>query len=108
MTQTSASFDFSAHAELLRDPDNAAFYLEQILEGGDMELFQEALREVAKAQKGGVSAMARKAKVSRENVYDAFSKTGKPQMETVNKMLTALGLRFSITPLSRQAKSNGV
>jgi hypothetical protein len=47
-------FDFSFRDDLLRDADHAAFYLEQILESGNLELFQEALRTVAKAQDGGV------------------------------------------------------
>ena len=98
MTAASKPFDFSFRDELLRDPEHAAFYLEEILESGNMELFQEALRNVAKAQEGGVKGVAMKANVSRENLYDALSKSGKPQMETVTKMLAALGLRFSITP----------
>lgn len=99
MTRASRPLDLGFRDELLRDPEHAAFYLEQILESGDLELFQEALRNVAKAQEGGVSGVARKAKVSRENLYDAFSKTGKPQMETVTKMLAALGLRLAVTPV---------
>lgn len=98
MTRASRPLDFGFRDDLLREPENAAFYLEQILESGDLELFQEALRDVAKAQEGGVSGVAKKARVSRENLYDALSKTGKPQMETVTKMLSALGLRFSIKP----------
>jgi probable addiction module antidote protein len=97
MSAPSKPFDFSMKDELLRDPENAAFYLEQILEGGNIELFQEALRHVAKAQEGGVAGIARKANVSREHLYDALSKDGNPRMETVNKILSALGLRFSIT-----------
>jgi probable addiction module antidote protein len=44
-----------------------------------------------------VSGVAKKASVSRENLYDAISKTGKPKLETITKMLAALGLRFAIT-----------
>jgi probable addiction module antidote protein len=101
MTNASQPFDFSGRDELLRDPENAAFYLEQILEGGNMELFQEALRQVAKAQEGGVAGVAKKARVNRENLYDALSKDGKPQMETITKTPAALGLRFAITPAHR-------
>lgn len=101
MTSVSKPLDFGFRDELLRDPENAAFYLEEILESGNIELFQEALRNVAKAQEGGVSAVAKKANVNRENLYDALSKSGKPQMETVTKMLSALGLRFAITPAHR-------
>ncbi len=90
-------FDFSGRDELLRNADQAAIYLEECLVDGDMELFQEALRNVAKAQKGGVKAVAEQAELSRENLYRALSKKGKPQMETITKMLSALGMRISIT-----------
>ncbi len=96
MMPPSRPLDFTFRDELLRDPENAAVYLAEFLEEGNMELFQEALRNVAKAQEGGVRAVAKQAEVSRENLYKALSKKGKPQMETVTKMLSALGLRFKI------------
>ena len=68
MTAASEPFDFSVRDELLRDPENAAIYLEGCLEDGNMELFQEALRNVAKAQAGGVKAVAEQASVNRENL----------------------------------------
>jgi probable addiction module antidote protein len=73
-------FDLSARGELLRDPENAAVYLEEILESGNIELFQEALRNVAKAQEGGVKGVAAKANLNGENLYDAFSAKGKPKI----------------------------
>ena len=98
MTRLGRHFDFSSRDELLRDPNNAAVYLAEFLESGDMELFQEGLRHVAKAQEGGVRGVATQANVSRENLYRALSKSGKPQFETISKMLAAVGLRFTITP----------
>ncbi|MDB5524258.1 MAG: addiction module antidote protein [Rhizobium sp.] len=98
MTAPSKPFDFKIRDELLRDPENAATYLAECLEDGDIALFQEALRNVAKAQEGGVRAVAEHADLNRENLYRALSKNGKPQLETVSKMLAALGLRFTITP----------
>jgi len=98
MVSPSKPFDFSFRDALLRDPENAAIYLAEFLEDGDMELFQQALRHVAKAQEGGVRAVAELADLNRENLYRALSKNGKPQLETVAKMLSALGLRFTITP----------
>jgi probable addiction module antidote protein len=98
MTDLGRPFDFSSRHELLRDPENAALYLAEFLESGDMELFQEGLRHVAKAQEGGVKAVAKQAELSRESLYKALSKNGNPQMVTVNKMLAALGLRLTVTP----------
>lgn len=102
MTDTSEPFDFSSRDELLRDPENAALYLAEYLEEGDMALFQEALKNVAKAQEGGVRAVARQADISRENLYRALSRRGKPQLDTVAKTLSAMGLRFTITPAHSQ------
>jgi probable addiction module antidote protein len=98
MISPSKPLDFGFRDELLRDPENAAIYLAECLEDGDIELFQEALRHVAKVQEGGVSAVAQHAQLNRENLYRALSKKGKPQLETVSKMLAAMGLRFTVTP----------
>ena len=97
MTAPSNPFDFQGRDILLRDPEQASIYLAECLEDGDIELFQEALRNVAKAQEGGVRAVAEQADLNRENLYRALSRKGKPQLETVTKMLAALGLRLTVT-----------
>lgn len=96
-TPASVPFDFTIREKLLRSPENAAIYLNDFLESGDMELFREGLRYVAKAQEGGMRAVAERANLNRTTLYKALSKSGKPQLETVAKMLSALGLRFTIT-----------
>lgn len=98
MNRLGKPFDFSARDELLRNPENAATYLADFLESGDMELFKEGLRHVAKAQEGGVSAVADEAELNRQNLYRALAKNGKPQMETITKVLSALGLQMTVTP----------
>lgn len=55
MTTASEPFDFGIRDELLRDPENIEIYLAGCLEDGDMQLFQEALRHVAKARKSRAS-----------------------------------------------------
>jgi probable addiction module antidote protein len=97
MTRASRPFDFEKYDELLRDPKNAAVYLAEFLESGDMELFQEALRHVAKAQEGGIKAVAEQANLGRESLYKSLSKKGNPHMATVNKTLAALGLKLTVT-----------
>lgn len=96
MSRASRPFDFEAYDELLRDPKNAAVYLAEFLESGDMELFQEALRHVAKVQEGGIKAVAEQAELGRESLYKSLSKKGNPQMATVNKTLAALGLKLTV------------
>jgi probable addiction module antidote protein len=98
MTRASRPFNFEKYDNLLRDPETAAVYLAEFLESGDMELFQEGLRHVAKAQEGGIKAIAEQAQLGRESLYKSLSKKGNPQMATVNKMLAALGLKLTVTP----------
>ena len=57
-----------------------------------------AAKDVAKAQAVGVKGVAEQAQVNRGNFCRALSRKGKPQLETVSKMLSARGLRFTITP----------
>jgi DNA-binding phage protein len=61
MTCASRPFDFDTYDDLLRDPENAAIYWAEFLESGDMELFQEGLRHVAKAPAGDVKGVAESA-----------------------------------------------
>jgi probable addiction module antidote protein len=96
-SNASRPLDFSQRDELLKDPQYAAIYLDECLADGNMELFQEALGDVAKAQ-GGMKAVAEEADLNRESLYRALSKTGKPQMETIAKVLASLGMRFAIAP----------
>ncbi|MDH5564791.1 MAG: putative addiction module antidote protein [Nitrospirota bacterium] len=100
--KASVRFDFSTRDELLKDPVNAAIYLEECLVDGNMKLFQEALKDVAKAQ-GGMTALANETNLAREALYRSLSKNGKPQMETIAKVLSAMGLRISIVPDSAHA-----
>ncbi len=97
MTRTSRPFQ-ELSDELLKDPETAALYLEEILQDGDMELFKVALKNVASARLGSVKALADEANLGRESLYKSLSKSGNPKLETLNKVLSASGLRFSIVP----------
>lgn len=81
-------------AEDLRDPAEAARYLEAAMEDDDPAVFLVALREVATAR--GMGELARKAKVGRESLYKALSEDGNPEIRTLAKLLGAMGLRLSV------------
>ena len=91
----SSPFELS-QLEFLKDPETAAMYLEDCLADGDIELFQAALQDVAKAQ-GGVATIAEVAELNSHSLYRALSKTGSPQLKTISKVLSALGMRMSVT-----------
>lgn len=81
--------------EDLKDPAEAAAYLEAALEDKDPSVFLLALRQVAQAQ--GMANVARKAHVGRESLYKTLSENGNPELRTINRLLHAMGLRLSVT-----------
>ena len=81
--------------EDLKDPAEAAAYLEAALEDVDPAVFLLALRQVAQAQ--GMANVARKAHVGRESLYKTLSENGNPELRTINRLLHAMGLRLSVT-----------
>ena len=82
--------------ELLTDPNNAALYLEEALIAGDTAAFKLALRKVAEARLGGMGALSERADLNRETLYRALSERGNPTLETLTKVMQALGLRISV------------
>ncbi len=80
----------------LQDPEAVAAYLEYALQDGGMETFLVALRNVARVQ-GGMTQLAQATARGRESLYKTLSEQGNPEFETLQAVLSALGLRFSIT-----------
>lgn len=93
----SKSFDDTSN-QLLKNPNVAAMYLEEILADGDLELFTAALKDVAAARLGSITALSKETHLNREQLYKTLSKKGNPRLDTLTKVLHALGLRISVTP----------
>ena len=86
----------------LKDPTEAAAYLEAVIEEGDQAALMLALRQVAQAQ-GGVAEVARKAKLTREATYKMLSKAGNPELRSLKALLAATGLRLAVRPIAKRA-----
>jgi probable addiction module antidote protein len=98
-TQAPPSRPFDATSDrLLSDRETAAMYLEEILADGDVELFKQALKDVAKARVGGMTELSRETDLAREALYRSLSRKGNPRLDTLTKVLDAAGLRLSIVP----------
>ena len=82
--------------ESLKDPEEAAAYVEAVLELDDSAALLLALRQVAKAH--GMAEVARRADVGEKSLFRALSENGNPTLDTINKVLHAVGLRLSVTP----------
>jgi probable addiction module antidote protein len=94
MTAASRPFRETQNA-ILRDPQKAAIYLEEALAAGDIAAFKLALRNVVEAQ-GGMAALAEETDLSRETLYRTLSERGNPTLETLSRILGALGLRVAV------------
>jgi len=85
------------------DSDEAvAEYITEALATGDVELISHAIGVVAKAR--GMTKIAEDTGLSRESLYRALSADGRPQFETIGRVLSALGLRLRAEPLSAADK----
>ena len=82
--------------ERLKDPQEAAAYLDAALEEGDTEVFLLALRDVAEARLGGIAGLAQQSGLNRETLYRTLSEQGNPELTSLEKLLHAVGLRLAI------------
>jgi probable addiction module antidote protein len=93
--------------EALKDPREAAAYLNAAMEEGDRALFLLALRNVAEAH-GGMAAVSEKAKLNRESMYRMLSKNGNPAIKSILTLLHSIGLKLTIEPKIRSTKSSKI
>ena len=81
-------------AEHLRTPEEMAAYLEACMEeaDGDAAFIAKALGDIARAK--GMSQVACDAGLSRESLYKALSGERNPSLDTVLRVIGALGLKL--------------
>ena len=92
MTKTVTSpYDVAEH---LRTPEEMAAYLEASIEeaAGDAAFIAKALGDIARAK--GMSQVACDAGLSRESLYKALSGERNPTLDTVLRVVGALGLKL--------------
>lgn len=82
----------------LQDPELASAYLNEALKDEDPRMFLLALKNVCEAQGEEMADLARRTKVSRENLYRILSKKGNPKLNNIIALLNAVGFQFSIMP----------
>lgn len=81
--------------ESLKNPREAAAYLNAALDDGDEKVFLLALRNVAEAY-GGMGKLSESSRLNRENLYRMLSKKGNPELGSLNTLLNSLGLKLSV------------
>lgn len=88
-------------AERLDTEDELFLYLEAAFEDGDPMIIKNALSNIARAR--GMSEIARSAGITRAGLYRALSDEGNPTLDTILKVLRALGLQMAIERLPEPA-----
>jgi len=93
-----AAFDAS---DYLDNEETIAEYLSAALENPDQDAFLTAVRDVAKAR--GIADVAEKAGLGRESLYKTLRPGAKPRLETVRRLLRALGVRLDVSTHGKHA-----
>ncbi len=93
MKKLTEKYETNLKKDLL-DPVEAAEYLNAALEDGSQEVFLMALKDVADAK--GISEIARKTNLNRENLYRILSTQGNPKLKSLNSVLHSVGLKLSV------------
>ena len=88
--------------EQMLNPEMAKAYLDVALEeyeqDGDITFFLEALRNVVEAREG-MTRLAEKTGLNRQNLYRVLSPEGNPELRTISLILHHLGYRLSVQPI---------
>jgi probable addiction module antidote protein len=90
-TTKTTRYDVSEH---LRTPEEMAAYLESVLEesNGDASMVAKAIGDIARAR--GMSQVAKDSGLSRESLYKALSGDRSPGLDTILKVISALGIKL--------------
>jgi probable addiction module antidote protein len=85
----------------LTDPEEAAAYLDAVIDMEDPATLVAALRQVAAAH--GMAEVARRTALGDKTLFRSLGDNGNPTLATLQKVLHALGLRLSVQPAETHA-----
>lgn len=89
--------------DYLENPEFAMSFLNQALADEDVEAFQLSLTDIIRAR-GKITALAKKAHLSRSTVYKLMERKGKTEIGTMLKLLHALGYDLVVTLRNQKTK----
>ncbi|NEP13026.1 MAG: transcriptional regulator [Symploca sp. SIO2C1] len=87
--------------ESLKDPAEAAAYLDAVLEDGDLEHILLALKNVTEARKSLIEA-SNEPNSDLKNYYQLLSQEEVPRLPVIARLLNELGLKLSVTVKEEQ------
>ena len=94
--------------ETLQDPDECIGLLEVAIEeyqeDGDTKALMRIIEHIAKAQ-GGITKLSKDANINRQNLYKLFSCETSPRLDTITKILQALGFSLCVQPAYKEKRA---
>ncbi len=84
-------------ADYLDDEETIAAYITAALEDSNPDVFLTAVRDIARAR--GMTQLAKETGLGRESLYKALTPGAKPRYDTMLKLLHALGVKLSASPV---------
>ena len=84
-------------ADYLDNEVTVAEYLTAALEDPNPDVLLAAVRDVARAR--GMTQLAKEAGLGRESLYKALTPGAKPRYDTMLKLLHAMGVKLSVSPV---------
>lgn len=79
-------------AKYIRTPEEVVELISDALQSGEAGYVAAALGAIARSK--GMSKIAEKTGVNRQALYTALSENGNPTLDTLLKVMTALGIRL--------------
>jgi probable addiction module antidote protein len=87
-------------AEFLDDQADIDAYLQVAFESGDPHQITKALGNAARAN--SMLEVANKTGLTREHLYTSLSESGNPTLQTLTKIMDALGYQLSFVPKTKR------
>jgi len=84
-------------ADYLDDEEAIAEYITAALEDPNPDVFLTAVRDVARVR--GMAQLAKDTGLGRESLYKELTPGAKPRFDTMLKLLHALGVKLSASPV---------
>lgn len=102
MSKSNISYREALIESLRNNEEEQMLYLKANLEDNwdAPEAFLLALKTIAEAR--GFKNFAEEAGLSRESLYRTLSADGNPKLDTVFKLLNALGMKLTVEPIKKK------
>ena len=90
-------------SEYLTMPKIIDSYLTEAFEDGGPELIRIAMTNVAKSR--NMTQLADEMGISRRGLYKMLSLSGNPELETIQKFISAIGPKLTVASIDKKRKS---